>query len=49
MIDKELLVELLERARQQGASDADVIAVESESTSVKVRMGEVEQVEQARE
>lgn len=48
-MDRELAAGLLARAREKGASQGDVTAVEHEGVQVKVRLGKVETVSQAHE
>jgi len=48
-LSQELAQDILARAKQKGATQGDVVMVESESFSVSVRLGEVEKVSQAQE
>ena len=48
-LDRDLLAGLLDRARRLGAGDADVIAVDGTSFSARVRLGEVDKLEQSHE
>jgi PmbA protein len=48
-IDRDLAEELLTKARRLGATEADVMAVEGTAFSTRVRLGEVDKLEQARE
>lgn len=48
-IDRELAEDLLAKARRLGAEEADVIAVEGTNFSTRVRLGQVDKLEQARE
>jgi PmbA protein len=48
-IDRDLAEDLLAKARRLGAMAADVMAVEGTSFSTRVRLGEVDKLEQARE
>lgn len=50
MIQKdELAQDLLRKAKDRGATEGDVLMVEANSFSVRVRLGEVDKLEQARE
>lgn len=48
-LDPELVKGLLDRARRLGATEADVIAVEGTTFSTRVRLGQIDRLEQARE
>lgn len=48
-IDQDLAAALLDRARRLGATEADVMAVEGTTFSTRVRLGDVDKLEQARE
>jgi len=50
MIQKdELAQDLLRKAKAKGATEGDVLVVETNSFSVRVRLGEIDKLEQARE
>src|SRR5512138_1355434 len=46
---RELAADLLKRAATRGASGAEVLIVEDESSSVQVRMRDVDRIQSARE
>ncbi|HXN07817.1 MAG TPA: DNA gyrase modulator, partial [Nitrospiria bacterium] len=47
MIDPSTGEELLKKARKKGATEADLVMVESRSFDVRVRLGKLEQISQA--
>jgi PmbA protein len=49
VLDPELVTGLLDRARRLGATEADVLAVEGTTFSTRVRLGQIDRLEQARE
>src|SRR5574341_523013 len=49
VLDPELVAGLLDRARRLGATEADVFAVEGTTFSTRVRLGQIDRLEQARE
>ncbi|NIO10651.1 MAG: TldD/PmbA family protein [Deltaproteobacteria bacterium] len=48
-LSQELAREILDQAKKNGATDGDVVMVDSESFFVTVRLGEVEKISQAQE
>jgi len=48
-LSQELARDVLAQAKQKGATEGDVVMVESDSFFVTVRLGEVEKISQAQE
>lgn len=49
VLDRNLMSELLAKAKRRGATAADVVAVEGDSASVQVRLGAVDKLSKAQE
>lgn len=49
VLDRQYVEDLLAKARRLGAVDADIIAVEGTTFSTRVRLGQIDRLEQARE
>ncbi len=47
MITTELLADIVDRARKRGATDAEVLGIETTEFEVEVRMGDVEKLQEA--
>jgi PmbA protein len=49
VLDRQYVEDLLAKARRLGAADADIIAVEGTTFSTRVRLGQIDRLEQARQ